>query len=41
MLPADIALLSDPVLRAHIQTYADDQEAFFTDFAKVRAWRIP
>jgi catalase (peroxidase I) len=35
MLPSDIALLSDPKLRGYIQLYADDQEAFFADFAKV------
>lgn len=32
MLNSDLALLSDPVFKQHVETYARDQGAFFTDF---------
>lgn len=37
MLVADVALLQDPQFKVHVQTYADDQAAFFADFTK--AWK--
>lgn len=36
MLPSDMALLWDKDFRTHVESYAADQDAFFTDFAKVR-----
>ena len=37
MLPTDMALQSDPHLSPHVQKYAEDQELFFRDFAKMFA----
>ena len=34
MLPSDMALLSDPVMLAHVRRYAADGDAFKADFAK-------
>ncbi|KAJ1922004.1 heme peroxidase [Mycoemilia scoparia] len=33
MLPADMAFLTDPKFRVYVDKYADDEEAFFKDFA--------
>ncbi|KAJ1834096.1 heme peroxidase [Coemansia sp. RSA 2711] len=37
MLPADMALKTDPVFRRHVERYAADQDAFFADFARAFA----
>lgn len=34
MLPADMAFLSDPAFRKHVDVYAADEQRFFGDFAK-------
>ncbi|KAI9230723.1 MAG: cytosolic ascorbate peroxidase [Piptocephalis tieghemiana] len=34
MLPADLSLLTDPKMRPLVDLYAEDQEAFFNDFAE-------
>ncbi|CAF1313480.1 unnamed protein product [Didymodactylos carnosus] len=34
MLPADLALVSDPEFRKYVELYAKDEEAFRSDFAK-------
>ena len=41
MLPSDMALLWDKGFRTHVERYAADQDAFFTDFAKVRVRLYP
>jgi len=33
MLPADLALIQDPVFRKHVEAYAKDEQLFFRDFA--------
>jgi len=33
MLPADLALLEDPVFRKYVEKYSKDEQAFFADFA--------
>jgi len=33
MLPADLALLADPIFRKHVELYAKDEEAWFKDFS--------
>lgn len=37
MLPTDMALRTDPVFRVYARRYADDQDAFFKDFAAAYA----
>ncbi|KAI0105056.1 peroxiredoxin [Nemania sp. FL0031] len=37
MLPTDMSLLSDPVFRRWVETYAEDKDRFFADFAAVFA----
>ncbi|RWA14812.1 hypothetical protein EKO27_g307 [Xylaria grammica] len=37
MLPTDMSLLSDPVFRTWVETYAADQDRFFADFSAVFA----
>lgn len=37
MLISDLALLSDPAFRTHVERYAADQDAFFADYAT--AWQ--
>ena len=37
MLPTDMALQSDPQFSPYVEKYAEDQELFFQDFAKVFA----
>ncbi|KAI0908870.1 peroxiredoxin [Ustulina deusta] len=37
MLPTDMSLLSDPVFRTWVETYAADKDRFFADFAAVFA----
>ena len=34
MLPADIALIVDPVFRQYVEIYAKDSNIWFADFAK-------
>jgi cytochrome c peroxidase len=34
MLPADLALIEDPVFRKHVEAYAKDEKKFSRDFAK-------
>jgi len=36
MLVSDLALLKDAAFKTHVQTYAEDEKAFFADF--VQAW---
>lgn len=36
MLESDLALLSDPAFKPHVERYAADQDAFFADY--VAAW---
>lgn len=36
MLPSDMALLWDKGFRTHVERYAKDEDAFFTDFSAVR-----
>lgn len=36
MLPSDMALVSDPAFRQHVERYARDRGAFFNDFTE--AW---
>jgi len=33
MLPVDISLASDPITKPYVEAYANDEEAFFNDFA--------
>ena len=33
MAPSDMALVEDPIFNVWVQTYAQDQERFFADFA--------
>lgn len=33
MLPVDVALVNDPLFRASVEMYADDEKAFYDDFA--------
>jgi cytochrome c peroxidase len=33
MLPADLAILSDPEFRKYVDIYAKDEKVFFDDFA--------
>jgi len=33
MLPADMALLDDPIFKQYVELYASDKEVFFQDFA--------
>ena len=37
MLPSDMALVEDPVFKAHVVAYAKDEALFFRDFAA--AWQ--
>ena len=37
MLPTDMALITDPIFKTHVETYAKDQETFFDDFSDVFA----
>lgn len=37
MLPTDIALIKDPEFKPHVEFYAANSEAFFSDFAKAFA----
>jgi len=34
MVPADLALLSDPAFKKYVDLYAESEEKFFEDFAK-------
>lgn len=34
MLPSDMALVWDDKFKPHVQKYASDEKAFFSDFAK-------
>jgi len=34
MLPADLALLSDPKFKKFVDLYAENEEKFFEDFSK-------
>ena len=42
MLPADMALLTDPELRDYVELFAGDEDEFFRVFScafgKVRSW---
>jgi len=33
MLPADLAFIQDPAFKKYVEIYANDQDAFFKDFA--------
>jgi catalase (peroxidase I) len=37
MLPTDMALLTDPIFKQHVEKYANDEELFFDDFSDVFA----
>jgi len=37
VLPTDAALFDDPSFKVYAETYAEDQEAFFKDYAEAHA----